>query len=290
MCCRQLPRSVAGVEPLEHGYEGGVAPLLDLDLGHVGLCEAAPAKHSTEVLALGYENGLVRVDLLALHHECDIAEIRAVQQLAHVLDERVHRDVVQGALLQPAHVEYVQIVQPLVSVEATEDVDPLRADQRSTVPLAARRRVRGLRRPRRTHPLAFSSVQDVQLVGAPLAVVAAEEKYLVTDQVRGVAPKTRRRRAEDLRLQPLQLLRVKDVQICQVLVATVATEQVKLRPDQGHGVSISRLRQGAAQRRLHPRHGLQINDVHIVEALCTVVATEHVELMRQPRQRVAGAR
>mmetsp|Transcript_63681 Transcript_63681/g.186300 ORF Transcript_63681/g.186300 Transcript_63681/m.186300 type:complete len:325 (+) Transcript_63681:398-1372(+) len=282
----ELSWRVTRVEPLEHRYEGRVAPLWDLYLCLGGLLEPT-RKHGAEVLALRYEDGLVRIDLLVLHHKGDVTEIRAVEHAAHVLNQRVHCHVVQRALLQPPHVQYMEIVEPLVTIKATKDVDPLRADQRGAVPLAAWRRVRGLRRPRRADPSALSRVQDVKLVGAPLSIVAPEEKDLVPDEVRRVAPEAGRRRAKDLGLRPLELLRVEDMEVCQVLVPAVAAEEVEPAADDGHGVGVPRLRQGARQRRLHPGHGLQVNDVHIIEALGPVVAAKHVELACQPRKGVA---
>mmetsp|Transcript_41713 Transcript_41713/g.120493 ORF Transcript_41713/g.120493 Transcript_41713/m.120493 type:complete len:314 (+) Transcript_41713:342-1283(+) len=286
----KLARCVAGVEPLEHCNESGVAPLGDLDLPLVRLGEVPAAKHRAKVLALGDEDRLVSVDLLPLNGEGDVAKVRTVEELPHILDEGVHRDIVERALLQSTDVQYVKVVQPLRAVEPTEDVDSLGADQGGAMPLPARRRVRRLSRPCRSHPLALGGVEDVQLVGAALAVVAAKQEDLMTDQVRRVPPEAWRRSAQNLRLQPLQLLRVEDMQVCQVLIAAVAAEEVKLRADQRHRVRVSGLRRVAGERGLHPRHGLEIDDVHVVEALSAVVAAEHVQLVRQPRQSVACSR
>mmetsp|Transcript_126191 Transcript_126191/g.353373 ORF Transcript_126191/g.353373 Transcript_126191/m.353373 type:complete len:311 (+) Transcript_126191:584-1516(+) len=287
---RELARCVPRVQPLQHCDEGRVAPLRNLDLSLVRLGKVPAAKHRPEVLALGDEDRLVGVDLLTLHDEGDVAEVGAIQQLPHVLDERVDSNIVERALFESADVQDMQVVQPLRPVEAAEDVDPLGANQGGAVPLPARRRVRRLRGPRWSHPLVLGGVKDVELIRSALAIVATEEEYLVTDQVRRVPAQTRRRSAQNLRLLPLQLLRVEHVQVCQVLVAAVAAEEVQLRADERHGVRISGLRRSAGQAGLHPRHGLEINDVHVVEALLPVVTAEHVQLVREPRQSVARPR
>mmetsp|Transcript_38587 Transcript_38587/g.102037 ORF Transcript_38587/g.102037 Transcript_38587/m.102037 type:complete len:264 (+) Transcript_38587:382-1173(+) len=241
----EVARGVAGVEPLQHRQEGLVGPVRDLDLALARLRKTAVGEHGAEVLALRHKDGLVRVHVLALDDEGDVAEVRAVQEPTHVLDQPVHRDVVQRALLEAAHVEHVEVVEPLVPVEAAEDVDPLGADQGGAVPLPAGGRVGRLRGPGRADPLAFRDVQDVELVRPPLPVVAAEEEDLVADEVRRVAAEARGGRAHDLRLGPLQLLRVQDVQVREVLVPAVAAKQVEPRADHGHRVRVPRLRQGA---------------------------------------------
>mmetsp|Transcript_16877 Transcript_16877/g.38120 ORF Transcript_16877/g.38120 Transcript_16877/m.38120 type:complete len:202 (-) Transcript_16877:427-1032(-) len=176
----------------------------------------------------------------------------------------------------------MQIVEPLVPIEAAEDIDPLGADERGTMPLAPRWRVRGLCGPCRSDPLALRCIQDVELVSPTFPIVATEQKDLVTDEVGSVTSEPRRWCPQDLGLRPLELLRVKDMQVGEVLVATVATKQVELCADHCHGVRVPRLWQRPGEGWLHPGHGLQVNDVHVIETLRTIVAAKHVELVRQP--------
>mmetsp|Transcript_6100 Transcript_6100/g.18084 ORF Transcript_6100/g.18084 Transcript_6100/m.18084 type:complete len:233 (+) Transcript_6100:772-1470(+) len=183
----------------------------------------------------------------------------------------------------------MEVIEPLVPIEATEDVDSFRANQRCAVPLTPGWRVGGLCGPRRPDPLALSRVKDVQLVGSSLPIVPTEEENLVANEVCCVAPEPRGWCAEDLGLRPLQLLCVENVQVGEVLVAAMPTEKVELCADDGHRVRVTRLRQCPRERWLHPRHGLQVDDVHVVEALGAIVAAEHVELVGKPCEGVAGA-
>mmetsp|Transcript_7392 Transcript_7392/g.18386 ORF Transcript_7392/g.18386 Transcript_7392/m.18386 type:complete len:308 (+) Transcript_7392:502-1425(+) len=241
------------------------------------------------MFALSDQNRLVRVNALPLDDERDVAEIRVIQKSAHVFDKSVHGHVIQRTFLQPAHVQYVEVVEPLIAVETTKYVNTFRTDQRSTVSLAPRRRLRGFCRPRRPHPFALLGVEDVQLVCAAFSIVATEEEHLVPDKVCCVPSQARRWCAKDFRLRPLQALRVEDVEVREVLVAAVPAEQVKLCADHGHCVSVAGLGQSTRQCRLHPSHGLEVDNVHVVETFRTIVTTEHVKLVGEPRERVAGA-
>lgn len=94
MLCRQFPRSMTRVEPLQHGGEGHVAPLWDFDLRLSALDKTTSGEHRPEMLTLGDKDGLVCVDAFALDNKSDIAELATFQKPAHVLDEGVYRNIV----------------------------------------------------------------------------------------------------------------------------------------------------------------------------------------------------
>jgi len=101
-----------------------MAPLWNFNLRFSTFYKATSGKHGPEVLALSYEDGLMRIDALALHNKSDVAELAAFQQPAHVLDERVHCHIVQCTFLEAANVQHVKVIEPLVAIEAAENVDP----------------------------------------------------------------------------------------------------------------------------------------------------------------------
>lgn len=133
----------ARIEELDHVQIRIEAPPIDLD-AKLGRLPHPAHEHRLEMLALGHEQRLVPVQLLVFNHEDDVRECRIVDQSPHVADQIGDGLIGDPTGLYAADVQQEHIIQPLVAVEASKQVQVLVAHWAGRVSLSASRGAIGL--------------------------------------------------------------------------------------------------------------------------------------------------
>lgn len=101
------------------------------------------------------------IDLFILYNEDNICESGVVDDFSHIDDQIIDGFIVDFVLFQLPNIENTDIVQPLATVEPTENEKLLGTDHTSSVPLPSSRRLLTLDRVAPPHGV---RVQDIKII------------------------------------------------------------------------------------------------------------------------------
>mmetsp|Transcript_24950 Transcript_24950/g.59275 ORF Transcript_24950/g.59275 Transcript_24950/m.59275 type:complete len:362 (-) Transcript_24950:197-1282(-) len=177
-------------------------------------------KHGTEVGAAHAEQ-LVRIDRFALNEKCNIRQLRIVQEVPEVGDQRAAGDVDVHLRRQA---ELPEVIEPLLAVVAPKDVEGVVVHVTGVAETWAghigllRRTGRGPH----LKPLLRFEAERVQIVSRAAGAAAKEVHGVTTDHGRVRVPRRGGRHLPcGLHQAPLQRVEVELVEVIQVLCAVV---------------------------------------------------------------------
>lgn len=130
-------------------------------------------------------------DLLSFYDEDDIGKSFIVDDLPHVLNQRVNSLIVDFVLFKFPDIKDADVIQPFATIKATEDEELFSSDDTSSVSLSTSRSFVTFCRVTPSHVISVKDIKvigwDDLLKGAASTIVPTKQVNLIPDQVGSVS-------------------------------------------------------------------------------------------------------